>query len=311
VLPLKSYTHIFGPVASRRLGRSLGVDLTPAMTCTLDCLFCQLGHTAAKGDKRGEYVPTDEVIAELNDWLDTDGRADCITVAGSGEPTLHTGLGRIIDAVKAKSQLPVVLLTNGTTLHDPAVRMAASKADIVKASLSCWDQSSFEQVNRPCDGMQFSQVIEGQRAFRAEFSGELWTEVFVVPGINSEPAQIARIAEAVTSIGPDRVQLNTAVRPPADGDVVAASSDAMMALALLFTPKAEVIAAHKGGAETACNVDAENVLAVIRRHPSTAAQMAAAFGAPESAVAAALDQLVAAGKIEAEPSGSDTFYRAR
>ena len=132
--------HLFGPVPSRRFGRSLGVDLIPFKTCGFDCIFCQLGHTTRKTLKRKEYVPVDQVIEELADWLKTEGQADYITLGGSGEPTLNSEFGRVIDFVRNATTIPVALLTNGSLLSNPEVRVQAAQANVVKVSLSAWDQ---------------------------------------------------------------------------------------------------------------------------------------------------------------------------
>lgn len=161
------FTYLFGPVPSRRLGRSLGVDLTPRKTCTFDCVFCQLGPTTHKTVQRQAYVPTAAVIAELTQWLHAGGTADYITLAGSGEPTLHADFGAIIQFLRAATTIPVALLTNGSLLGDPAVRAAAAQANVVKASLSAWDQPSFASINRPHAALTCAAVVEGLRQFRA------------------------------------------------------------------------------------------------------------------------------------------------
>jgi len=144
----------------------MGVDLMPYKTCCLDCVFCQLGRTTDRTVAQREYVSTDAVIAELEEWIQAGGRADYITVTGSGEPTLHSRFGEILDFVRSNSDVPAVLLTNGALLHMPEVRDAACSADIVKVSLSCWDQASYDWVNRPHADLSFSQLIAGQHSFR-------------------------------------------------------------------------------------------------------------------------------------------------
>lgn len=147
----QKYKHLFGPVPSRRFNRSLGVDLTPFKTCCFDCIFCQLGKTLNRTNARKEYISTKEIKSELNDWFEEDGQADYITMAGSGEPTLHTHIGEIISHIKTKSRIPVAVLTNGYLLQNEEVRKSLLKADTVKISLSAWDNSSLQQINRPYD----------------------------------------------------------------------------------------------------------------------------------------------------------------
>ncbi|NCC53580.1 MAG: radical SAM protein, partial [Spartobacteria bacterium] len=214
-MPDHSYTYLFGPVPSRRFGRSLGVDLLPFKTCTLDCLFCECGHTTAHTTLRKEYVPTQDVLHELDLWLINDGKADVITLAGSGEPTLHTGFGDVLAFLKETTSIPTVLLTNGTLLHLPEVRRAACAASIIKVSLSAWDHPSFITAHHPAGGITFEQLVEGEQQLRREFDGELWMEIFLLPGINDTPEQAEKIAAIAQTIHPDRIHLNTVVRPPA------------------------------------------------------------------------------------------------
>ena len=148
------YRYLFGPVPSRRFGRSLGIDLTPHKTCSLDCVFCQLGRTPKKTLERKVYVSTTDVIDEIDVWMQTDGNADYLTLSGSGEPTLHAEFGRILAHLR-NQPIPSVLLTNGTLLNLPEVRDAAALAGVVKVSLSAWDQKSFEWVNRPHPQLEF------------------------------------------------------------------------------------------------------------------------------------------------------------
>jgi wyosine [tRNA(Phe)-imidazoG37] synthetase (radical SAM superfamily) len=158
-----SYQYLFGPVPSRRLGRSLGIDVTPFKTCSFDCVFCQCGCTTRLITERGEFVPLEAVCAEIELWLKEDGAADCITFAGSGEPTLYSRLGELIAFIKSLTTIPVIILSNGTLLCRPDVRNELLQADIVKVSLSAWDEASFQKINRPAPGISFEQVLTGER----------------------------------------------------------------------------------------------------------------------------------------------------
>ncbi|MCK5676164.1 MAG: radical SAM protein, partial [Verrucomicrobia bacterium] len=241
----ESYKYLFGPVPSRRLGRSLGVDLIPFKTCTMDCTYCQLGGTTCETGERGDYVPMRDVLAELERWKAVDGKADHITLAGSGEPTLHTGFGEVLRWVKNNTDIPSVLLTNGSLLHLPEVRIAAALADKVKVTLSAWDEASFRQIHRPVQDVTFDLLIEGERVFRGEYTGELSVEVFIVDGVNSDIPNVRKIAAIAETLNPDRIDLNTAVRPPADSGVHAATPEQLDELAKLFDPKAMVVASFK------------------------------------------------------------------
>jgi wyosine [tRNA(Phe)-imidazoG37] synthetase (radical SAM superfamily) len=159
--------YLFGPVNSRRLGISLGVDLVPFKTCSLNCVYCESGGTTAITSTIAEYVPTDGVISELDRFLSVSPALDVITFSGSGEPTLHAGIGRIIAHLKQKyPAYKVVVLTNGTLLWDPGVRESLSGADIVIPSLDAVSPGIFDKIARPAAGITPERVIRGLAEFR-------------------------------------------------------------------------------------------------------------------------------------------------
>ena len=304
----RNYKHLFGPVPSRRLGRSLGVDLTPHKTCSFDCIFCQLGRTTNRTITRKDYVPTSLVTEEILDWIENDGRADYITLAGSGEPTLHSSFGEVIDSVKSVTTFPVALLTNGSLLGDAEVRQAAARADVVKVSLSAWDPFSFEHVNRPHPDVTLRNIIEGTWMLREELSNELWVEVFIAWGVNSVPKDVSKIAELIRPLRPDKIQLNTAVRPPAEAFVEAASEEHLVKLAGLFTPRAEVIADFDSSQSAPVKANEQSVLAMLGRRPCTADQMAKAFGMHRNELSKYIGKLMRSGQIDAQRKEGDLYY---
>jgi len=204
--------YLFGPVPSRRLGLSLGVDLLPFKTCTLDCAYCQLGRTTCLTLARERRVSPEKVLAEIRSRAEDE--FDYLTLAGSGEPLLHLGLDEIIRGAKDAVDQPVVLLTNGTLFFREEVRKEVLEADLIVPSLDAATQATFKRVNRPHPDLLIDEIIEGLVRLREEFAGEIWLEVMLVKDLNDAEAPL--IAEAVERIGPDRVQLNTVVRPPAE-----------------------------------------------------------------------------------------------
>ena len=306
----RDYQYLFGPVPSRRLGRSLGVDLTPFKTCTLNCVFCQLGCTTNMTTHRADYVPVAEVESELDAWTKQGGMADHITLAGSGEPSLHTRFGEVLQFARSHTAIPVALLSNGTLFWQPEVRAAARHAHIVKLSISAWNELSFGRVSRPHPDLQFKKVIDGQRAFRNEFSGKLWVEVFLIGPTNSLLHDAERIAPLVASIAPDEVHLNTAVRPPAEDFVVPVSQEELEALTAVFRPVAKVIADFTAAQSADTQASAETIWAMVRRRPCTAQQIAELFGMHPNHVAKYVGALLRAGKIRARTAGPGTFYVA-
>jgi wyosine [tRNA(Phe)-imidazoG37] synthetase (radical SAM superfamily) len=301
------YKYLFGPVPSRRLGRSLGIDVTPDKSCSFDCLFCQCGQTENHAAERAEFVPFEDVCAEIDRWLAEGGDADYITFAGSGEPTLYSQLGELIDFIKEKTETPVIVLSNGTLLHRPDVREETTKADIVKISLSAWDEASFQKINRPSPGLSFETLVEGERCFRKQFGGQLWLEVFILEGINAERGPVQKIASIANSILPDKIHLNTAVRPAADAAALPVSAETLASFCSLFEPTAEVIASF-GSAKPATETDVD-LAALIHRHPATSAQLAAMTGRSASAIEVALAPLLLSGQLQREERNGETYYK--
>jgi len=227
--------YLFGPVLSRRLGLSLGVDLLRYKTCNLDCVYCELGKTRCKVCARERFVPPDKVLREIKSRADED--FDHLTFAGSGEPTLSLDLGEIINRSKEMVNAPIAVITNSTLLTSKKVREEVAAADVVLPTLDAATQATFQKVNRPPNDLLIGQIIEGLRAFRLEFSGEIWLEVMLVKDMNDHEAE--QISKAVDSINPDRVQLNTVVRPPAEP--VHPLDEAEMIEILNVFPEAEII----------------------------------------------------------------------
>ena len=215
--------YIFGPVHSRRLGVSLGIDLVPYKTCSLDCVYCECGDTTHLTLERREWVPTDAVLEELDAVLSKSPEIDVVTFSGSGEPTLHSGIGRIIRFLKDKyPAYRVVVLTNSTLLWQENVIRDIQPADIVIPSLDAVSEDVFKRILRPDDGLSAEMVIEGLVRFRKDYHGRLVLEIFLVPGINDTDMELSLIRNAALRIRPDLVYLNHLDRPGAEswvGDV--------------------------------------------------------------------------------------------
>jgi wyosine [tRNA(Phe)-imidazoG37] synthetase (radical SAM superfamily) len=306
------YHHLFGPVRSRRLGLSLGLDLVPLKVCSFDCPYCQVGATTCKTVERLEYVPTAEILSEFEDWLATDGRADCVTLAGSGEPTLHSGFGEILAGIGSRSRFKRVLLSNGTLFWMPEVRAAAARADVVKGTLSAWDEESFQALHHPHASLTFDRFLKGLCDLRTVFGGEYWIEVFLVPGLNDKEEQVRRIALLAKEIHPDRIHLNTAVRPPADVAVRALSYERLAELASWFMPVAEVAASGRpadgaSGGHVVGNLP-ERLCALVSRHPASAADLAASMAIDQASAEFILRQLVLEGRLKTDTRDGTVYY---
>jgi len=238
--------NVFGPVPSRRLGRSLGIDLVPSKACSYDCLYCQLGRTTRKTIERREYVPMTDILMEVEERLAAGATADYVTLSGSGEPTLHAECGDIIRTIKTLTHIPVAVLTNGSLLWDPAVREELSAADLVIPSLDAGDAEMFVRVNRPHPEIEFERMVEGLVAFSREYAGRIWLEVFLLDGITADEAEVRKIAGHAARIRTDKVQINTVSRPPAENAAKAPSSERLAELAKLFGPEAELVHGFSG-----------------------------------------------------------------
>lgn len=304
----ENFKHVFGPVPSRRLGRSLGVDLVPFKTCSYDCIYCQLGRTTCKTVERKEWVPMDVVLEELKRKLAC--RPDYITLSGSGEPTLHSRLGELIEHIQAMSDAPVAVLTNGSLLWQKEVREELALADVVLPSLDAGDELLFQAVNRPHPAITFEKLLSGLEQFRREFPGQYWLEVLLLAGQTAPPAHVQKIADWVRRIKPDRVQLNTAIRPPAEEFAVPVSQARLTELARLFSPKAKVIAEYRRrGKRVPTDASQQAILELLRRRPCSEEDLAGALAMRPIEVAKHLTVLEAAGRIAGQRHGCLFYYR--
>ena len=312
--------HLFGPVPSRRLGLSLGVDLLPFKTCTLDCVYCQLGPTTCLTLAREERVSTAEVLEEIRSLSEEkpdrvghgDGGAgaagavefDYLTLAGSGEPLLHRGLDEIIRGAKEAVDKPVALLTNGTLFFREEVRREVLEADLIIPSLDAATAPTFKRINRPHPELSIDDLLEGLVRLREEFSGEIWLEVMLVKGINDGEAPL--IAEAAERIGAERVQLNTVVRPPAE-PVQPLSPEEMEEMLELFSG-AEVIADWGRDLSKTTEVLIRDLLT---RRPCTLEELSSLSGLHRNEILKYLGVLEAEDEIRRLRHEGRLYFRAR
>ena len=301
--------YIFGPVPSRRLGRSLGVDLVPFKTCTYDCIYCQLGRTTNKTIKRKEWVPIDIVTEQLKEKLDSN--PDYITLSGSGEPTLYSRLEYLISRIKDITDIPVAVLTNGSLLWLPEVRNALKSADLVVPSLDAGSSQIFQYVNRPHSDITFSKMLDGLVKFRDEYSGKYWLEIFLLAGVTTPETEINRLKTCISSIQPDKVQVNTVTRPPAEGFAEPVPQKQLQIITDKLYEKAEVIAdyseVHK---QQDFSAQREDVLTLLKRRPCSVEDIAAGLGLHRNEVVKYVEELSSEGKIEAKPQNQQLYYKA-
>jgi wyosine [tRNA(Phe)-imidazoG37] synthetase (radical SAM superfamily) len=296
--------YIFGPVPSRRLGLSLGIDIIPFKTCTLSCIYCQIGNTPQTTLERKEYSPVDDILAEIREYLAHHPKPDWITFSGSGEPTLHSGLSRLIRGVKAITATPICVITNGTLFSDPAVRHDVLEADAIMPSLDSASEKTFRLICQNHTDLRVSGIIRGLADFRGEYHGKIWLEIMLVEEMNDTPEELAALRDAVKLINPDAVQLNTVVRPPADRTAKPLSPERMEKIRNFFGDKAEVIASFKKEKGSEGKKTAEDIFEYIKRRPGSVEDFSAALGVGKAEVEKMLEDLKAKGQIrEVEHEG--------
>jgi wyosine [tRNA(Phe)-imidazoG37] synthetase (radical SAM superfamily) len=317
-------TYLYGPVPSRRLGLSCGIDIVPFKVCTLNCIYCQLGRTTRTTVERKEYIPIESVLAELKTALAEGLAADYITIAGSGEPTLNSRLGELTEGIKELTNIPVAILTNGTLLYRKDVRRDCSKADVVMPSLDAADEPTFQKINRPNSVISVEKLISGLCEFRREFTGRIWLEVFFVEGINTGAEQIARIKDAIELIDPDKVHLNTAVRPTADSNVARVSAGELKEIADRLGPKCEVVAefspARSGllseskiedvpGHHFVMNGKAQALLSMLKRRPCSLSDICSGLSVNRNEAIKRIANLRNRGIIQTEEKDGTVFFK--
>jgi len=303
--------YLYGPVPSRRLGYSLGVDIVPFKLCTLDCIYCQLGRTSNKTIERRDYVPVEAVLAELRGKLAEGLPADFIAISGSGEPTLNSRLGELIDGIKKITDIPVAILTNGTLLYRQDVRADCAKADVVIPSLDAGDGQTFQKINRPHKDISIEKLISGLRTFRNEFAGRIWLEVFFVEGLNTDAEQIAKIKDAIEHIRPDKVQLNTAVRPTADAGIKRLDAEKLQSIALRLGDKAEVAADFSPGrCGKHIESKAEDVLSMLKRRPCSLNDICSGLGIHRNEAVKYITHFQQQGVVGSSEKDGTTFFKA-
>ncbi|MBE0536171.1 MAG: radical SAM protein [Phycisphaerae bacterium] len=301
--------YLFGPVPSRRLGLSLGVDVVPLKTCTQNCIYCQLGRHGVQTLERKSYVAAQAVLAELKQRIAEGLRADYITFSGSGEPTLNRDIGAMIDGIRAMTDMKVAIITNGTLLGDPEVRADCCKADVVLPSLDAADPETFEKINRPHEAIRFDAFIEGLCRFREQYAGPIWLEVFLLEGVNTADDEIARMRELIARIRPDKVQLNTAVRPTAERNLAALDEARLQAIAGKLNFNAEVIADFARPPESQEMPEASRqILEMLRRRPCSLEDVCRGLGVGGIVAIKNINSLIAAGRVRTQVQDGKTFY---
>ncbi len=304
------HRYVFGPVPSRRLGRSLGVDLVPYKTCSYDCIYCQLGRTTQKTVQQQEYFPADEILRQVEGYLSEHDKPDVITLSGSGEPTLHSEFGRIISSIKVMTDVQVAVLTNGGLLGDSGVLEGLLGADIVIPNLDAGSPELFEAINRPAPEIDFDSMIRGLESFCRGFKGTLSLEVFLLGGMNAIAGEVRKIADIVRDLGVRSVELNTVTRPPSEDFAMSVPGGKMEELAALFDPPAKVIADFQARQDVPLTpaVSEEEILDLLARRPCTLEDIAGGLNIHRNEALKYLEVLQSRRMITVTNRGAVVYY---
>ena len=311
--------YVFGPVASRRLGVSLGVDVIKASCCSLDCIYCEAGKTVDLTCQRKEYVELEKIKAELAMVLDEKPVLDYITFSGAGEPTLNSRLGELAQWIKLNyPQYKICLLTNGTLLGEPAVRAALEYVDLAMPNFDASSEEELRIINRPAAGITVESLARGIRLAAAEHPGKLVLELFVVPGVNDSDESIARFVEYIRSFQHLRsVQLNTLDRPGVVDWIKPAGKDILKKFIAALEPVIPVEAVGRfryrsaalGGKYTPDEMESA-IIELVRRRPATADDLALALAVDTAQAQELAEKLVKQGLLCAEKMERGIFYSA-
>lgn len=305
-----AYRHLYGPVPSRRLGLSLGVDIVPYKVCSFDCVYCQLGRTTKQIIRPELLVPADEVVAELERWLSSEGSADFITFAGSGEPTLNSDLAEMIERSSRVTDIPIAVITNGSLLYNEEVLGSVLGADLLIPSLDAGTADTFRKINRPCDELDFEKVVKGLASAKQRFRGAVWLEVMLVQGLNDGEAELLAMKSAIDHIRPDKVQISTVDRPSGSGRAPAVTQAVLDRACELLGPTSEVVS-YATAAREVCDASAskEIVLGLLSRRPCRLGDITAATGVHINEVVKTLRLLMSEGMVESVGKPTDPHYR--
>lgn len=303
--------YIFGPVPSRRLGLSLGVDLIPAKTCTYDCLYCQVGRTTSRIVETRPFAPIQEVLVELKRGIEKT-KPDTITLAGSGEPTLHSEIDQVIEFVRGVTGTKIAVLTNGSLLWREDVRRRISAAHIIMPTFSTVFEETFQAIHRSHRELNLSMIVEGLKSLRRDFRGLLFLEVIFLAGFNDSDREIEGLKRVIGQIGPDRIQLNTVVRPPADSRAVALGNKRLTEIKDFLGEKAEIIAGaplpKKDGMEPSLDTA---LLEMAKRRPVRATDISQVLSLSPEEVEAVVKGLLSKGVLGKEEHSGEVYYSVK
>ncbi len=305
-------SYIYGPVPSRRLGLSLGVDLVPYKICSYDCIYCQLGRTTKKTITQKPYIDAEKILKQLDLKLLKNICMDYITMAGSGEPTLNSEIEFLIHEIKKKTDIPVAVLTNGSLFGNRRVGRSIIEADVVIPSLDAYNQKMFETINRPHSDIKFIDTVKGLMDFRKEYRKEIWLEVFLLDGINSSENDATMFKEWIEKINPDKVHINTAVRPSAEIYARQVSSEKLLKFCSVLGEKAEIIVPYADSKkhERRINIE-EELLDLLARRPCSLSDISSGLNVHKNEILKYIEHFVQSNKIVIKKKDHIIYYQTK
>ena len=261
---------IFGPIHSRRFGKSLGIDLSPSKKqCNFDCLYCEL-DPAKTMDGQDDVLLVEDVIAAIKEALAVHPDIDVLTITANGEPTLYPYLSELIDEInRIKGDIKTLILTNASTIDKPEVQEALLKLDEVKLSLDCATQPCLKKLDRSHKGIEVERIKAGMLAFKARYEGALIIEILVVEGLNDKPSEIEALNDFLLTLKPHRIDMGTIDRPPAF-DVKPVSYEKLLEISRQFDASLPLyIASRKKAEATPSTYSKEEILQTLAKRPLT------------------------------------------
>jgi wyosine [tRNA(Phe)-imidazoG37] synthetase (radical SAM superfamily) len=313
---MASYHYLFGPVPSRRLGISLGVDLVPHKVCSFNCVYCECGRTTELTQERDEYVHIYRVIDELKEFLKNRPELDHITFSGSGEPLLNKGIAGVLSFIKNNfPSYRTALMTNSSLLVRKEVRSEVLGFDVIVPSLDAVSRDVFNKINRPAPGISSMEIVNALCSLRQEYRGQLWLEIFIVPGVNDTPQEMDLLSKAAERIKPDKIHLNVLDRPGAESWVKPPTPEELNRILGYFRRvKVEVVSPmtpQERRKAMAMGETVDAILALIKRRPCTAEDLALAVSITRDDANRILDALIEEGRIEFKTEERGIFFRPK
>lgn len=265
----------FGPVPSRRLGRSLGVNNIPAKICTYSCIYCQLGSTIKKQVERQSFYKPERIFREVQELFgqaeERGEKVDYLTFVPDGEPTLDTALGEEISLLRELG-VKIAVITNGSLVDRVDVRRDLSMADLVSLKVDAFSENVWREVDRPHSSLNYSHILEGMVKFAHEFEGELITETMLIHGVNDYDGEIGRVAEFLVNLKPEKAYIAIPTRPPAENWVKPASEHVINLAYQKFSERlgenrVEYLIGYEGDSFASTGEFVEDLMSITSVHP--------------------------------------------